>query len=256
MRFFSDNFTAGSSFLLRRSPVLTVLLLGLLLQSCATSRFIAGGQKNSLPIADGTRLEEVHSIAVAPFYRDDYHWRELVQEALRSTKVAVVPAGRVDTSVRASKKDLTELAPDLRPETLARIGRSVQADAVVNGLVLPKGDRYELVLQLVSSKDSRLLFWQAAEFSFRDSRSDPDAQRRLIAGMLAPLTSRVAARQRPAPPAPAAHIAETPSENAKQEAGEPQKKESPVKEEKRQKQDKRRERMPAPAVVPEEISPM
>ena len=253
MRFTCDNSACRPFFRRRRPAVLMMLSLFLLFQSCATSRFTAGEQKNLLPIADGPHLEEVHSIAVMPFYQDKHHWRPLVQEALLSPRITVVPAARVDAAVRDSWRDLSAIDLDLRPQTLAKIGRSLNADAVVNGLVLPRGDHYELVLQLISSRDSRLLFWQAVEFSLSEGRADPNAQRLLIKRMLNLLVANAGRKQRPVPAA--AQRPETQIREREQAPGERQNMEGPAKEEKPQRQ-KRRERTPAPAVVPEEISPM
>jgi hypothetical protein len=238
-------------FLFRASPALPVFLfLLLLLQSCATSQFTAGEQKNRLPVADRMRLEEVHSIAVPPFYRDDYHWERLVREALATPTIAVIPTGRVDAALKEAKKDLSTLDPRLRTDALAKIGRSVRADAVLNGIVLSRGDRRELILQLISSRDSRLLFWQAAEFSLKGSRTVTEGQRRLVLQMLEPLVAHAARRQKPVLPAPTA--AEPAPAETREELPAPHR---PV-QEKRHKKDGEREKGPVPAVPPEEISPM
>ncbi len=233
------------------------LFIVLALSACATSRFIAGDQKNSLPLADRHLIEEVHSVAVAPFYHDDYHWRQLAQEALSSPRLEVISARKVDTAARDTGRDLSGIGPDGRAGVLVKIGRSLQADAVLNGIVLTKEDRHELIIQLISSADSRILFWQAADFTPRDKHIDLDAQRELISRMLAPLVASAAKRGRPlaAPPAQQKAV-EAPMAAPKRQADQEPKPENQPRPERKQKAGKRHEREQKPAVAPEDISPM
>jgi TolB-like protein len=240
-------------FFCRLSAGLIYLFLLIALSACATSRFVAGDQKNSLPLADRRLLQEVHSIAVAPFYHDDNHWRQITQEALSAPKLDVISSAKVDAEARNTGRDLSSIGPDDRAGALVKLGRSLQADAVLNGVVLSKGDRNELIIQLISSGDSRILFWQAADFSFKGARIDPDAQRELISRMLEPLVANAAKRNKALMTPPVHRKA---LEAPKQAVDEESKPESQPKAEKKQKTDKRHEREQRPPVAPEDISPM
>ena len=244
-------------FFCRLYAPLVCLFALIALSACATSRFFAGDQKNSLPLADIRLIEEAHSVAVAPFYQDDNHWRQLTQEALSTSKLDVIPADKVDAAGRNTGKDLSIVGPEKRAGALVKLGRSLQADAVLNGIVLPKGDRHELIIQLLSSGDSRILFWQAADFSFPGGRIDPDSQRELISRMLAPLIANAAKRGKPLVTHPVrARSVEAPAAAPKQAIEHGPKPGSQPKAEKKQKIDRRHEREPKPLAVPEDISPM
>jgi hypothetical protein len=244
-------------FSCRISALPIYLLMVVTLAACATSRFIAGDQKNSLPLAERRLIEEVHSVAVAPFYHDDYHWRQLAQETLSAPKLEVVSERKVDAAARGTGKDLSGIGPDARGDVLVKLGRSLQTDAVLNGVVLSNGDRHELIIQLISSDDSRILFWQAADFKSKDKLMDPDAQRKLISRMLAPLVANVAKRRKP-PAAQPVHLKtlEAPTAAPRRQADQGPKPENQPKAEKRQKAGKRHEREQRPAAAPEDISPM
>ncbi|MGE5300917.1 MAG: hypothetical protein ACM3MB_08135 [Acidobacteriota bacterium] len=256
MHSLSGSSVAKPPFPCRLSASLICLPLLIALSACATSRFTAGDQKNSLPLADRRLVEEVQSVAVAPFYHDDNHWRQLAQEALSTPKLEVIPAGKVDAAGRNTGKELSTIGPDNRAGMLVKLGRSLQADAVLNGIVLSKGDQLELIIQLISSADSRILFWQAADFSFQGERIDAASQRKLISRMLEPLVANAAKRGKPlmTPPAPKAVVA--PAAAPKQAIEHGPKPGSQPKAEKKQKIDRRHEREPKPPAVPEDISPM
>ena len=257
MHSLSGSSVAKPTFPCRLSVSLICLSLLIALSACATSRFTAGDQKNSLPLADRRLIEEVHSVAVAPFYHDDNHWRQLAQEALSTPKLDVIPAGKVDAAGRNTGKDLSTIGPDNRAGVLVKLGRSLQADAVLNGIVISKGDRHELIIQLISSADSRILFWQAADFSFQGERIDPASQRKLISGMLEPLVANAAKRGKPlmTPPVQPKAV-EAPEAAPKHAIEQGPKPGSQPRAEKKQKTDRRHEREPKPPAVPEDISPM
>ncbi len=248
---------AKQPFFCRLSAIPVYLLIVAALSACAATRFSAGDQKNSLPLPDRRLVEEVHSVAVAPFYNDDNHWRELAQETLSAPRIDVISARKVDAAARETGKDLSGFGPDGRAGLLVKLGRSLQADAVLNGIVLSKGNRHELIIQLISSADSRILFWQAVDFTPPGRRIDADVQRELISRMLAPLVANAAKRGRPVMSQPVQpKSVEAPAAPVKRQAAqEPQSGNQP-KAEKKQKTGKRHEREHRPPTAPEDISPM
>ena len=162
------------------------------LSACASTGFMpgfsGGEQKNSLPFMGKDMLEEVHSIAVAPFYGDNHKWKEAAYELfISSPKISVVQPEKVERIIREGKKDLSVIEPDDRMDFLSRIGRTLQSDAVLNGVILSSDKQNEIILQLVSSKDSRVLWWQAVEFRFKEGAISLSDQKALLTKMLDPL---------------------------------------------------------------------
>lgn len=221
----------------------------LLLHACASTQFIAGDQKNSLPLMEKDLVSEVHSVVVAPFYHDRNNWREVAEQTLSIPGVSVVPAGGTD---------ITALDPDNRRDALVMLGRSLKADAVLNGVLFLKEDRCEIVLQLISTKDSRVLFWQAADFTSKEGPMDPVAQKELLLRMLGPVLANVAKRESPVKPASLERPlgAAAPKIESGPEAEVQPKTELQPKPEKKTKNDKRRDKGRKPSPPSEDISPM
>ncbi|MEW6107590.1 MAG: hypothetical protein AB1632_00255 [Nitrospirota bacterium] len=177
-------------------PLLTLLC------SCASlgilSGFTSGEPKNSLPFIEKGLIEEVNTVAVPPFYGDRHNWRLITQEILSSDKrISVIPAKKIDGAFKSIKKDLASVGVDERSGFLSNTGRLVQSDAVINGVILDKDKRYELILQLVSSEDSRVLWWQAVEFSFREGHLSASDQKSLLSKILSPLLIYMGKRDKP-----------------------------------------------------------
>ena len=165
-------------------------LLALLIHSCASTGISIGEQKNSLPFMGKELIEEVHTVAVPPFYGNQDNWKETIQEILSSVKrVSVIAPSKVDSAIKSSRKDLPALGVDERFDLMGRLGRSLHADAVINGLIISKDNHNEIILQLISSKDSKILWWQAVEF--RGDNPSPSDQRELLTKMLSPLLAHI-----------------------------------------------------------------
>lgn len=167
--------------------------------SSGQSGFNAAEPKNSIPFFDRESVEEARVIAVPPFLGDIDRWREEAAEKLSASKAAIVPAAKVDQALRALRKDLANADVEERPEILNRIGRAVQADAVVNGIVFAKDGKNELIIQLIATKDSRLLWWQAIDFSLTAGKAEKADQDALLTRMLSPLVLHAGKKARPAP---------------------------------------------------------
>jgi hypothetical protein len=216
----------------------------LLLHACASTQFTAGEQKNSLPLMERDLIEEVHSVAVATFFSDSNNWKGLAEETLSIPGLSVVTAGGTD---------LSTLGPDNRREALVKLGRSLRSDAVLNGVLITGVDRGEIIVQLISTKDSRLLFWQAADFTHKGGPIDPNAQRELLSKMFGPLLANIATREKPpAPPPVRQPVAETP----RKPDIKPAEPEALPKIEKKPKSDKKQDKGRKPSPASEDISPM
>jgi len=180
------------------SLALTCLLFSM--SACAStggfSKFSAGEMKNSLPLFDRDAVEETHSVSIPAFYNDNNNWRQLAYETLLFAKINIVPSEKTDQAVGSGKKKLSLLSPQERADYLGQTGKSLRTDAVLNGMVLTKDNGSELVLQLLSSKDSRILWLQAADFSMKDD-SAVDQQKALLSKMLSTLIQHIGTRAKP-----------------------------------------------------------
>ena len=180
---------------------LALACLLLSMSACASTRVIskssAGEMKNSLPLFDKDAVEETHSVSMPAFYNDNNNWRQLTYEALLFAKIDIVPFEKTEQAVGAGKKKLSLLSPQERADYLGQIGKSLRTDAVINGMVLSKDNRSELVLQLLSSKDSRVLWWQAADLSMKDDTAFQDQQKTLLSRMLSTLIQHIGNKEKP-----------------------------------------------------------
>lgn len=216
----------------------------LMLHACASTQFTAGEQKNSLPLMERDLIEEVHSVTVTTFFGDSNNWKGLAEETLSIPGLSVVTA---------DGKGLSTLGPDNRREDLVKLGRSLRSDAVLNGVLITGENHGEIIVQLISTIDSRLLFWQAADFTHKGGPIDPNAQRELLSRMLGPLLATIATREKtPAPPPVRQPAAETPRKTDIRPA-EP---EALPKTEKKPKGDRRQDKGRKPSPASEDISPM
>ncbi|MDA8079295.1 MAG: hypothetical protein M0Z79_10210 [Nitrospiraceae bacterium] len=225
--------------------------------ACATAGFWAGEPKNGLPLPDKPRMEEVHTIAVPPFYGDTVQWRELAQEILASTgpRLGVIPLQKVDSATaQIQKKELAGAGPDSRADILVRMGRQLHADAVVNGIVLWK-EKPELIIQVISCRDGGVVFWQSADFSIKEGPS-AQGQRELLSSMLAPVKENAGKREKPGPPPPPQPKVESgPRPEPRQDPDTQQGNETHTKSEKKTKADKRKKgSKPSPST--EDVGPM
>ncbi len=184
--------------------LITAVLL--LLAGCASigQKFSAGEPKNSLPFMARDIAEEMQSIAVPPFSGDEHAWHEAAQAVLsQSPRVSVISQKKLDSAIRAAKKDPALLLPEERIEYVSRLGRSAQAEAVLNGIILSREKRHELILQLVSSKDSRVFWVQAVDFSFKDNQISKSDQKELLDKMLSSVIPLLGKKNKPGlPPQP------------------------------------------------------
>jgi len=174
-----------------------------LLAGCVSmgQKFSAGEPKNSLPFMSKDLVEEMHSIAVPPFSGDSQSWHEAAQEVMaQAPKASLVSQKKLDSAIKTAKKDPSLLSPEERIEYVSRLGRAVQADAVLNGVILSRDDRHELILQLVSSRDSRVLWLQSADFSFKGEQISKTDQKELLHKMLSPLFPLLGSKERPVQP--------------------------------------------------------
>ncbi len=180
---------------------LALACLLLSMSACASTRVIskssAGEMKNSLPLFDKDAVEETHSVSIPAFYNDNNNWRQLTYEALLFAKIDIVPFEKTEQAVGAGKKKLSLLSPEERADYLGQIGKLLRTDAVINGMVLSKDNRSELVLQLLSSKDSRILWWQAADLSMKDDTAFQDQQKALLSKMLSTLIQHIGNKEKP-----------------------------------------------------------
>jgi hypothetical protein len=219
--------------------------------SCVTAGMKAGPPKNSIPVSGREMLEEVNVIAIPPFYGDTQNWKEVVYEVLFPAKrISVLPPDRVDAAIRKKIPDFASLRSQDRGSALAKTGRALGADAVMNGMFLPREDQAELVIQLISLTDGRILFWQAVDLSPRDGQIDHTAKKALITEMLTPVLEHAGTRKKPAP------VTVKPYEEPKQEPVkiEPQPAPQPRPETQPRTEKKQKKSKPAPST--DNISPM
>jgi hypothetical protein len=171
------------------------------LHACASTKalpgFSAGEQKNSLPLMERKSLEEVHSIAIPPFYGDDAGWRQITGEVIASSpRLFVIPPEKMD----GKANEISAFKPEERLDFLGNLGKSVESDAVLNGVILNKENSHELILQLISSEDCRILWWQAVDFRFPAGSLSPSDQKAVLSQLLDPLIAHMGIREKPVRP--------------------------------------------------------
>lgn len=182
----------------------TIVISVLLLFGCASvgHKFSAGEPKNSLPFLAKDLVEEVQSIAVPPFSGDSHAWHEAAQVLIsQAQKSARISQKKLDAAVKSTKMNPALLSPEERVDFAGKLGRSLQADAVLNGMILSRDDHHELILQLVASRDSRVIWIQAADFSFNGNEISRSDQQQLLDRMLSPLIALLGKRDKHGMPA-------------------------------------------------------
>ena len=158
----------------------------------------AGEPKNSVPFFEKSMVEEIHSLAVPPFDRDQQNWQTIAIDILSAGgKLSVVSPEKISTFLRSSAKNLSSLNQEERLVFMARLGKAVQADAVLNGVFFKSNGRNEIILQIVSVKDSRILWWQAADLNFRAEGVSPSDQKKVLSSLLAPLMVQMGKKDAP-----------------------------------------------------------
>lgn len=234
----------------------------LVLGACATAYqkpTALESPKNSLPFFEKDLVEEAHSVSVPPFYMDKQGWRDDVEQLFRSEeRVSVTPFERIHRVVVQDKIDLFLLPPERRLEAVAGVGRSVRSDMVMNGIILSGGGRDEIILQLVSSSDGRVVWWQAAEFIAERDIPHSAERKALLTRMLGALVSTMATKVNlsPGPSVLPGHEAGSRQAEIQSDPESLQKVHTQEKPAPKPRQDKRpkKERKPVPA--DEDISPM
>jgi len=225
-----------------------------LMSAEAPTPMSAGGPKNSLPFFDKDLAEGLHTIAVPPFLGDRHNWHELVVEVLSSSKkITVTPSGEINAAMKYSKRDLSSLLPEERPAFIAGLGRAIQADAVMNGIILDKEGHNEIILQVISSKDSRLIWWQAVDVNFREGALSRSEQQKVLSSLLFPFLA-LAGKREPQPQPQLKQEPEPPS-GLTPESEEPPRTETPLMKP-AQKSKKKPHKYQKPLQAPDDISPM
>ena len=160
----------------------------------------AGEPKNSIPFFEKSLVERLHSIAVPPFGGDRQNWHAIALDIFSSErKISLISPEKINKVLRSSAKDLSSVSQEERRLFMARLGRTVQADAVLNGVFFRKGERDEIILQIVSSNDSRILWWQSADLNFRTDSLSPADQKKVLSSLLAPLMEEMGKKAAPLP---------------------------------------------------------
>lgn len=223
----------------------------------------AGEPKNSLPFFDKDLAEGLHTIAVPPFLGDRHNWHELAVEVLSSSKkITVTPSDKINAAMKYSKRDLSSLLPEERPAFMAGLGRAIQADAVMNGIILDKEGHNEIILQVFSSNDSRLIWWQAVDVSFKEGALARSEQQKVLSSLLSPFLALAGKREPQPQPQPQPQLRpqlkqepEPPSGLTPKTDG-PPRTETPPAMKPTQKSKKKPHKYQKPLQSPDDISPM
>ncbi|MGD1074690.1 MAG: hypothetical protein ABR903_01220, partial [Thermodesulfovibrionales bacterium] len=143
-------------------------------------------------------------------------------------------------------------------DLLGSLGKSLQADAVLHGVILNKEQSHELILQLISSRDARILWWQAVDIRYRASSPSASDQKALLSKMLDPLISLMGKREKPVLPAETTQEPkkeENPAADSlqqREQSKDDEQQNSPTK----PKADKKLKKTPKPTPPEEEFNPM
>jgi len=219
----------------------------------------AGEPKNSLPFFDKDLAEGLHTIAVPPFLGDRHNWHELAVEVLSSSKkITVTPSDKINTAMKYSKRDLSSLLPEERPAFMAGLGRAIQADAVMNGIILDKEGHNEIILQVISSNDARLIWWQAVDVSFKEGALSRSEQQKVLSSLLSPFLA-LAGKREPQPQPqlePQLKREPEPPSGLTPKTDNPPRTETPPVMKPAQKSKKKSHKYQKPLQAPDDISPM
>ena len=238
---------------------ITPLCVLLFLSSCAPAGLhplmSAGEPKNSLPFFDKDLTKELHSIAVPPFLGDQHNWHETAFEVLSSSKgISVTPSGKMNDALKNRKGDLSSLRPEERPAFIAELGRTLQTDAVMNGVILNKQWQLEIILQVISSRDSRVIWWQAVDVSFKEGTLSRSGQQKVLSSLLSPFLA-LTGKKEPPPQPQLEQEPEPPSGLYPQTEG-PSRTETPPAMKPAHKLNKKPHKNQKPLQLPDDISPM
>jgi hypothetical protein len=237
----------------------SLLCVLLFLFSCGPTRLhplmSAGEPKYSLPFFDKDLAEEVHSIAVPPFLGDQHNWHETAFEILSSSKgISVTPSGKMNDALKHRKGELSSLQPEKRLAFIAELGRTLQTDAVMNGVILNKQGQIEIILQVVSSRDSRMIWWQAVEVSFREGTLSRSGRQRVLFSLLSTFLS-LAGKKEP-PPQPQLKQEPGPPSGSYPQTEGPSRTKTPSAMKPARKLSKKPHKNQKPLQLPDDISPM
>jgi hypothetical protein len=111
--------------------------------------------------------------------------------------------------IKGQTPEFASLKSQERGSALARAGKGLPADAVMNGMILQKDDAAELVIQLISLTDGRVLFWQSVDLSPKDGQIEHEAKKAALTDILAPVLEHAGKKKKSAPAAP---VIQVPSE--------------------------------------------
>jgi hypothetical protein len=235
-----------------------LLVVFMLPIACATPVFRAGTDKNSIPLFAKEQVGEIQAIAIPSFFNDQHAWSEIAAETASSlTMILIIPPGEIESTARNVTQDLSLVPPDERPEVLAKVGSAVLADAALNGLIMTRDGSNEIILQLISSRDGRILWWQATDFSYRGDRPSLQDQRILLTHMLSQLLVHTGRHKKQQNIAPVRQNPETQPKTEQQPISDIQQKpDTQPKSEKKQKPSRKPGRGSRPQTAPDDISPM
>jgi hypothetical protein len=238
---------------------LCILALSWGCASTGTSPLMHVGEpKNSIPFLDKSRIEALKSIAVFPFHGEQLKWHEAAGEIISASgTLSVIPSREVATALKYSKKDLASVSQDDRAGLLSSLGRAVQADAVLNGYILKRIRQQELILQVISTKDSRVLWLQAVDLSFPEDLSLSE-HTEILSFVLSPLLEHAGKSRKKASPraSPAQRKQNAGSSSGSPRQEKPAVKDSPLSPAAKTKPGGKPDQNPAPLSLPKDISPM
>lgn len=186
-------------------PGVFLICVLLSLSSCAPagrSQLVSAGEpKNSYPFFDKDLAAGLHSIAVPPFLGDQHNWHGAAIEVLSSSKrISVTPSGKINDTIKNSKEDLSLMRPEKRLSYISGLCRTMHTDAVMNGVILNKQGHIEIILQIISSGSSRVIWWQAVDVSFSEGALSRSEQQKVLSSLLAPFLALAGKKEPPAQP--------------------------------------------------------
>jgi len=151
--------------------------------------------KNSIPFFERERIAQVRSVMILPFHNGDAGWKTQASDLFSAVPgLSVVIPDRFEMLIRGQNRSLDQVDLEERPAALGFLGRALDADAVLNGIILMRGDRQEVILQLVASEDARIIWWQAAEYP--SGPLSGDEKKDILSGMLSPLIGKLAQKEK------------------------------------------------------------
>ena len=175
--------------------------------------------RNPSPITEENEplLRSIRSIAIPPFVDGKSVSEELAEEAariLKSNRINIEGPDKVKLFLTRIKKSMDQITEVERPKFGQRIGKTLKADGVIIGVILPsdRENNRRFSIELIQTSTGKILWWQVLELSVKKGRLELSKDwiiKGILADILSPLSEILGTSdkiEKPEPMEPAIEI--------------------------------------------------